>query len=96
MSTKQNDSYKESMLEKIASIEGVWYEGETIEEALERSEWSNKNLGYGSRFKICELLGYVEKQDGRFGTFVNCDECEDKKTCEYKDEMIDCPACSAG
>lgn len=69
MSLKENDIYFEGLMNDLNDLNGVWYENETLEEAVERSAWCDKNLGKGSRRRMAEILGYQQHRDFKWRNF---------------------------
>ncbi len=59
----------------LNDIDGIQYEGETLDEAIERSAWCNQYQGFGSRRFLADLMGWKRHTDGVWRDFSECELC---------------------
>lgn len=94
MSTKENDVLVESLKVELEELGGIWFAGESLEEAVIKEKWCKQHGFSGQRKSTAILMDFEERPDGRWArksrTFChNKDGLCEEDHCRCNDDVID-------
>lgn len=94
MSLKENDIAMEGMHDELIALGGIWFAGESLEEALTKERWCKTHGFSGQRKVTAILMDFEENKQGRWvrKTRTLCYQkdglCEEDH-CRCNDDVID-------